>query len=158
MFSFFNYLCLIRFLLYYCYRSIAIGISPFFFSEHKKEAHSEEVPIPAFTTTLQKTHIEMCRANIHGHTDSKCFLQSSIYEVVIQEWTFTISLPNFLFSDLCFYFYLKCFSREYEMHSLLLNLSLNGQKCKTEKEKRIYFCQKCRLAKALPQFKYASNA
>ena len=38
------------------------------------------------------------------------------------------------------------------MHSLLLNLSLNGQKYKTEKEKRIYFCQKCRLAKALPQW------
>ena len=53
------------------------------------------MPIPAFTTTLQKTHIEMCRANIHGHTDSKCFLQSSICEVVIQEWTFTISLSNF---------------------------------------------------------------
>ena len=62
----------------------------------KKEAHSEEVPIPAFTTTLQKTHIEMCRANTHGHTDSKSFLQSSICEVVIQEWTFTISLPIFI--------------------------------------------------------------
>ena len=62
------------------------------------------MPIPAFTTTLQKTHIEMCRANIHGHTDSKYFLQSSIYEVVIQEWTFTISLPNFLFSDLFYCF------------------------------------------------------
>ena len=82
---------------------------PFFVFEQKKEAHSEEVPIPAFTTTLQKTHIEMCRAIIHGHTDSKCFLQSSICEVVIQEWTFTISLPNFLFSYryLCFYLYLS---------------------------------------------------
>ena len=53
----------------------------------------------------------MCRANIHGHTDSKCFLQSSIYEVVIQEWTFTISLPNFLFSDLFLSLYL-CYLSE----------------------------------------------
>ena len=51
----------------------------------------------------------MCRANIHGHTDSKCFLQSSIYEVVIQEWTFTISLPKFFIQWSFLLFYLKCF-------------------------------------------------
>ena len=52
-----------------------------------------------------KKHISKCAVqNIHGHTDSKYFLQSSIFEVVIQEWTFTISLPNFLFSN-CFCFY-----------------------------------------------------
>ena len=102
----------------------------------KKEAHSEEVPIPAFTTTLQKTHIEMCRANIHGHTDSKYFLQSSICEVVIQEWTFTISLPNFLFSDLCFCSYLYYFSGNATRTPFDYNLSCIIMKCKTEKEKR----------------------
>ena len=33
------------------------------------------------------------------------------------------------------------------MHSLLLNLSLNGQKCKTEKEKKIVFSSKMPLDK-----------
>ena len=92
------------------------------------------MPIPAFTTTLQKTHIEMCRVNIHGHTDSKCFLQSSIYEVVIQEWTFTIRLPNF-YSVIFVVFYLKCFQRKRRMRSFLFNLSRNWSKCKIEKEK-----------------------
>ena len=96
----------------------------------KKEAHSEEVPIPAFTTTLQKTHIEMCRANIHGHTDSKCFLQSSIYEVVIQEWTFTISLPNFLFSDFYLCLYLYCFFGNATRTPFNYNLSCRMMKCK----------------------------
>ena len=91
------------------------------------------MPIPAFTTTLQKTHIEMCRANIHGHTDSKCFLQSSIYEVVIQEWTFTISLPNFLFSFLCLYLY--CFFENATRTPFGYNLSCRIMKCKNKNSK-----------------------
>ena len=103
------------------------------------------MPIPAFTTTLQKTHIEMCRANIHGHTDSKCFLQSSIYEVVIQEWTFTISLPIFLFSDLCFYFYLKCFFRSTQCNSCCLIYPATRQNARLKKEKKIVFSSKVPL-------------
>jgi len=45
---------------------------------------------------------------LHGHTDSKNGFIYVFFEVVVQEWTFTISLPNFLFSDLYFCLYLYC--------------------------------------------------
>ena len=108
--------------------------------EQKKEAHPEEVPIPAFTTTLQKTHIEMCRVNIHGHTDSKCFLQSSIYEVVIQEWTFTIRLPNF-YSVIFVVFTSNVFNGNAECVPSCLIYPETGQNASLKKKKSRIFCQ-----------------
>ena len=66
--------------------------------EQKKRHIPKKCPFLRLRRRCKK-HISKCAVqNIHGHTDSKYFLQSSIFEVVIQEWTFTISLPNFLFS------------------------------------------------------------
>ena len=67
------------------------------------------MPIPTPTTALQHTQDRDVPCYLHGHTDLKSMLYHvSFFEVVVQEWTFTISLPNFLFSDLYFCLYLYC--------------------------------------------------
>ena len=71
---------------------------------------------------------------IHGHTDSKYFLQSSIYEVVIQEWTFTISLPNFLFSY-SFLFIPQLFTGNAICTPLCYKLLCRTAKCKMKNVK-----------------------
>ena len=46
----------------------------------------------------------MCQTLRFAHTDSKnVFVSRLIFEVVVQSWTFTISLPIFLFNDLLFW-------------------------------------------------------
>ena len=80
--------------------------------------------------------------HLHGHTDSKSrSIYVYLFEVVVQEWTFTISLPNFLFSDLCFSLP-QMFLTEMPNAFLCYNLSRNQAKCKIKKEKKIVFSSK----------------
>ena len=74
----------------------------FFLCCEQKKAHSEEVPIPTPTTALQHTQIGMCHAVCMDASILKYVVKRQFIEVVVQEWTFIIGLPNFLFSDLLF--------------------------------------------------------
>ena len=56
---------------------------------------------------------------IHGHTECKNFLQYAYFEFAVQSSTFTISLPNFLFSDL-----FCCFTSNYVFRNAPLHFKL----------------------------------
>ena len=74
---------------------------------------------------------------MHGHTDSKSILQYAFFEVPVQRWTFTISLPNFLFSDFYLCLYLYCFPKM--QHALRSNYNLSRRK-KEYKNKNSKIC------------------
>ena len=59
--------------------------------------------------------------------------------MLVQEWTFTISLPNFLFSDLYFCLYLYCFFGNASHTPFDYNLSCRIMKCKNKIQKRSDF-------------------
>ena len=78
----------------------------------------------------------MCRVFIHGHSNYKnVFALRLICEVVVQRWTFTISLPNFLFCDLYFCLYLYYFSGNATRTPFNYNLSCRMMKCKNKNSK-----------------------
>ena len=89
---------------------------------------------------------------IHGHSDYKnVFALRLICEVVVQRWTFTISLPNFLFS-FCFFVYTSIVCRKCNTHSVLIIIYHAERKnTRTKIQKDMIFYQKCRLMNALPQ-------
>ena len=77
----------------------------------------------------------------YGHTDPKSgFIYVSLLKVVVLEWTFTISLPKFLFSD--FFILPQMFLPGCKTQLLTFNLYRNRAKCKIEKEKKIVFSSK----------------
>ena len=90
----------------------------------------------------------------------KVYCNTPFFEVPVQRWTFTISLPNFLFSDFYLCLYLYCFFGNATRTPFDCNLSCRIMKCKNKNSKKESFYQKCRLIKALPQwvFKQASKA
>ena len=93
---------------------------------------------------------EMCRVFIHGHSDYKnVFALRLICEVVVQRWTFTISLPIF-FIQLSFLFVNTSIIFPEMQHALRLAIIYHAEKknTRTEIQKYVIFCQKCRLAKA----------
>ena len=83
----------------------------------------------------------MCHAIMHGHTDSKSILQYAFFEVPVQRWTFTISLPIFLFSDLflCLYLY----GLPEMQHALRLTIIYHAEKRNARnKIKKVVFLSK----------------
>ena len=106
----------------------------------KKEAYSEEVPIPTPTTALQYTQNRDVPCHLCTDTPIlKVYCITSVCEVVVQEWTFTISLPNFLFSDLYLCLYLYCFFGNATRTPFDYNLSYRIMKCKNKIQKRSGF-------------------
>ena len=88
----------------------------------------------------------MCHAIMHGHTDSKSILQYAFFEVPVQRWTFTISLPNFLFSDLflCLYLY----GLPEMQHALPLTIIYHAEKRNARnKIRKVVFLSKMPLGK-----------
>ena len=78
--------------------------------EQKKRHIPKKCPFLRLPQRNKSTLDRNVPCYLHGHTDSKNGFIYVFFEVVVQEWTFTISLPNFLFSDLYFCLYLYYFS------------------------------------------------
>ena len=80
------------------------------------------MPISTPGTALQYTQNR--DVPCYSYTDTpipKVYCITSVFEVVVQRWTFTISLPNFLFSDLYFCLYLYCLPEmQYVLHLTII--------------------------------------
>ena len=80
----------------------------------------------------------------------KVYCNTPFFEVPVQRWTFTISLPNFLFSYRFCLLILYYFSGNATCTPFGYNLSCGRAKHKNKNSERCDFFQKCRLIKALP--------
>ena len=97
---------------YIAVRTIYTQIFHFLFSffTNKKRHIPKKCPSLRLVLRCNIHIIGMCHTSKVCHADSKSILQHVFFEVPVQRWTFTISLPFFI--QLPLFFYISMFSTE----------------------------------------------